>query len=76
MSERAKVLSIDDEQSNHDVIQSLLGEKYELAFAQDGAKGIKMVKDFSPDIVLLDVDMPQMNGLEVCKQIRPTAVWR
>ncbi|MCW8877316.1 MAG: response regulator [Kangiellaceae bacterium] len=70
MTERAKILSIDDEPSNHEVIQNLLGGEYELAFAQDGQRGIKLVEVFSPDIVLLDVDMPQMNGLEVCKQIR------
>ena len=46
---------------------------YEVAMADNGQRGVDMVKDFKPDIVLLDLQMPQMNGAEALAEIRSKA---
>jgi DNA-binding response OmpR family regulator len=45
-------------------------EGYEVATAENGKVGLNLIKDFRPDIVLLDMMMPQMNGDEVLRQMR------
>ncbi len=45
-------------------------EGYEVAFAEDGEQGLKLVEEFRPDIILLDLMMPVMSGAEVLKRIR------
>jgi DNA-binding response OmpR family regulator len=65
------LLIIDDEELNHQVIKMSLQEGgYRLLFAHTGRKGIELAKKQSPDLVLLDVRMPVMDGLEVCKILK------
>ncbi len=45
-------------------------EGYEVAFAEDGEQGLKLIEEFQPDIVLLDLMMPVMNGDDVLKKLR------
>jgi DNA-binding response OmpR family regulator len=45
-------------------------EGYEVAFAEDGEQGLQLIEEFQPDIVLLDLMMPVMNGTEVLKKLR------
>ena len=45
-------------------------EGYEVITAHDGVEGLQRALDESPDLVVLDVMMPRMSGLEVCKQLR------
>lgn len=66
-----KVLFIDDEPNIFEplsVLMSLSG--YELCYAASGGEGLRLVDECQPDIVLLDVNMPGMNGWETCKRIR------
>ena len=65
-----KILVIDDE---HELVKAveirLRASGYEVEVAYDGASGIEKVKETSPDLVLLDIIMPKMNGHEVCEKL-------
>ncbi|EQA43395.1 response regulator receiver domain protein [Leptospira broomii serovar Hurstbridge str. 5399] len=64
---RPKILIVDDEASNLQVLRQILQEDYKLLFAKDGAKGIELALSEKPNLILLDVMMPGMTGHEVCK---------
>lgn len=66
-----KILIIDDDKYTRAAIEGLLStEPYELYFASDGMEGISMAITIHPDVILSDVMMPKMDGLEVCRRIR------
>jgi putative two-component system response regulator len=66
-----KILIIDDDMVASSALEGLLSsEQYELYFAHDGMEGISMAVSIRPDVILLDVMMPKMDGFEVCRQIR------
>ncbi|MEA9390126.1 response regulator [Acerihabitans sp. TG2] len=66
-----RVLVIEDDADAADVLEAYLRrENYEVAIADDGLKGLDMVKRWKPDLVLLDVMLPGMNGTEVLAAIR------
>jgi len=68
---KPKVLVIDDEQDIRDIVQyNLQKEGFDVEVAEEGVSGIALTKSFKPDIVLLDVMMPNMDGIEVCEKIR------
>ncbi len=84
---KASVLIIDDEPDNFDVIETLLsvevsrnysGENYDyqLHYAADGSNAIASLDTFKPDIILLDVMMPGIDGIEVCGRIKAMPQWR
>jgi two-component system alkaline phosphatase synthesis response regulator PhoP len=67
------ILIIDDEVDIIEIIKyNLLKEGYNVESAIDGIKGIELAKKIKPDLILLDVMMPQMDGIEVCEQLRST----
>lgn len=67
----AKILIVDDEQSISKVISyNLKKEGYEVLCAADGEKGLELALSENPDLVLLDIMMPKMDGYEVCRKIR------
>ena len=71
MSTNSRILVIDDEAIARITIEALLAaENYELYFAENGEDGIRVATETMPDIILLDVMMPGMNGFETCKRIR------
>jgi len=71
------ILVIDDEPNNFDVIESLLsGQSYDLQYAYSGKEAIASLEAFQPDLILLDVMMPDMDGIEVCQRIKALPLWR
>jgi two-component system, sensor histidine kinase and response regulator len=71
------ILIIDDEPDNFDVIQALLPtESYQIHYAISGEQAIASLDKFNPDVILLDVMMPGLNGFEVCKQIKAMSQWQ
>ncbi len=71
------VLVVDDEPVNFDVIEILLfKEGYELHHRDNGAEAIANLAEIKPDIILLDVMMPDMDGIEVCQQMRNNPQWK
>lgn len=68
---KKKILLIDDEPDITELIQFHLEQKqYIVKTAADGLKGIKIAKEFIPDLILLDVMMPEMDGIEVCQLLK------
>lgn len=67
----AKILVVDDEVSIVNIIgYSLMKEGYEYISANDGEEGLELFNKENPDLVLLDIMMPKMDGYAVCKKIR------
>ncbi|MCP4351406.1 MAG: response regulator [Desulfobacterales bacterium] len=65
-----RLLIVDDEPSNLKQMNQILGEKYQLAFANNGVKALDAVRKTRPDLVLLDILMPKMGGYEVCRRLK------
>ena len=66
---KPKILIVDDEASIRDLCARILGQSYELAAAGDGPSAIRLATTFAPDLLLTDLKMPGMNGLEAARQI-------
>jgi diguanylate cyclase (GGDEF)-like protein len=70
------VLIIDDEPDNFDVIEAFLSDQgYQLHYAAGGQEAIAALETFAPDLILLDVMMPGMDGMEVCQRIKAIPKW-
>ncbi len=73
MKRKAKILAVDDDPVNLAVIEEVLGEAYTLECLNSGTEALDKVRSFQPDLVLLDIMMPGMDGYEVCRQLRAHA---
>ncbi len=68
---QAKILLVDDEPDILEILEyNLRKEGYEVATAENGEEGLKRANDFKPDLIILDIMMPIMDGVEVCRQLR------
>jgi CheY-like chemotaxis protein len=67
---RANILVADDEPSVRQLLGVILGAHYDVHTVSDGLEVLEYVKDHTPDLVILDVSMPGMDGLEVCSRLR------
>ena len=68
-----KVLIVEDEKKVAEVLRrGLIEEDYEVEFAYDGQAGLRLATSGNYDLILLDVNLPLMNGLELCKKLRET----
>ncbi len=68
------ILIVDDNPANVDILQMrLAANNYEIITAADGEEGLAMARDKQPDLILLDIMMPKMDGIEVCRHIRADA---
>jgi len=77
MGNKQVVLVVDDDPVNFDVIEILLfKEEYELHYKDNGTDAIASLAEIKPDIILLDVMMPYMDGIEVCQQIKNAKKWQ
>ena len=67
----AKILMVDDDGAVVDLMAAILTEAgFRFAAARDGVEGIEKAKEFLPDLVILDISMPRMDGLEMCRRLR------
>lgn len=69
-----KILVVDDEPNNLQVLRQILKDHYQLIFAHNGEKALEVTAKHLPDLVLLDIMMPGMGGYEVCKKLKATAL--
>jgi len=70
---RKKILVVDDEKSISDIIKfNLLKDGYDVEVAEDGDEALKKVYLIQPDLILLDVMLPKLDGFQVCRKIRET----
>ena len=81
---KPSILVVDDEPDNFDVIETLLStsedfeqenQDYNLHYAANGKDAISSLEIFQPDLILLDVMMPDMDGIEVCRRIKAMPQW-
>jgi len=71
MSKSARILVVDDNETNRDILVTRLEvHGYELLQAADGEEAIAATKQYAPDLILLDVMMPKLNGIDACRQIK------
>jgi len=70
MNDKEVILSIDDNPSNQKLIEAMLKADYDVHLASSGEEGLRQLEGLKPEVVLLDVDMPKMDGYEVCEKIR------
>lgn len=71
MSQRSKILIVDDEADIIEILKyNLEKEDFDVRGASDGEMGLALANSFKPDLILLDIMMPKMDGIEVCKQIK------
>ncbi|NJR59492.1 MAG: response regulator [Cyanobacteria bacterium CRU_2_1] len=77
MTTHHSVLVIDDEPNGFAVIEALLHrEGYRLFYAASGIEALERLDAIKPDVILLDVMMPEMNGIEVCRRIKSHLEWK
>ena len=70
-----KILAVDDEPFNLEIIEEILEElDFELRLASSGQECLSMVEEYMPQVILLDVSMPKMNGYEVCKELKANPI--
>jgi len=68
---KAKILLVDDEPDILEIVEyNLKNEGYKVYTASSGIEGVSLAKEVKPDLILLDVMMPEMDGIEACDQIR------
>ena len=67
---RPKLLLVDDEPVNLQVLKQILQQDYRLLFARDGEKALSLAESEQPQLILLDIMMPGITGLETCKQLK------
>ena len=70
MDDKKVILAVDDSPENLDVLKSLLTPAYTVKAAINGVMALKIAEKFLPDVILLDVRMPGMDGFDVLRKLR------
>ena len=74
MNTKQKILIADDDSNISELISLyLMKEGYDTQKAKDGREALKLFQSYNPDLIILDIMMPEMDGYEVCREIRKTA---
>lgn len=71
---QGNILIVEDDKSMRDVLKQVLQQDYELSFAEDGNSALMMFPLVKPDLVLLDIGLPDMSGLDVCRGLKATEI--
>lgn len=72
----SKILIIDDSIEHIKILIALLEESYDVYFAKSGKEGLAILPSVCPDIILLDIMMPDLDGFELCKRIKSQKQWQ
>jgi len=70
MQRQGKILAVDDDPNNIAILEELLAEEYDLETTTSGEQALEVAQTFQPDVILLDIMMPGMDGYEVCQRLR------
>ncbi|MFK4825864.1 diguanylate cyclase [Paenochrobactrum sp. BZR 588] len=70
MNNRAVILIVDDEVTNIEIMNAVLEDTYEICFATSGEQALEVARNVLPDLILLDVMMPGIDGYDVCERIK------
>ncbi len=74
--DKATILVVDDTPANIDILVGMLEEDYKIKVALNGAKALELIRRSPPDVILLDVMMPEMSGHDVCRILKSDPVTR
>jgi two-component system, OmpR family, KDP operon response regulator KdpE len=74
MKDHRRILVVDDEPQITRVLRTTLSaQAYDLRVANDGETALEIMKNWSPDLIITDLSMPQMDGLELCRRVRASS---
>ncbi len=76
MIHKGRVMLIDDSSTNIKILRKILKDDYTLEVAQNGKEALEKFNAFKPDLILLDIIMPEVSGYDVCKEIRSIEKFR
>ncbi|MBT3203445.1 MAG: EAL domain-containing protein [Gammaproteobacteria bacterium] len=68
--EKPSILIIDDTPDSITILNQILQQEYRVLFALNGSKGLSIARQQKPDLILLDVSMPEMDGYQVCRELK------
>jgi len=74
--DKAKILIVDDTQANIEMLNETLENEFDIYFAADGNDALQKVQLLEPDLILLDIMMPVMDGFEVCRKLKENEQFR
>lgn len=69
-TDKAHILLVDDEPANLQLLRSILSDDFRLSFARSADEALELVAKEAPDMILLDVVMPERSGYYVCRQLK------
>lgn len=69
-SAKSNILVAEDNESNYELVSAILSDDYNLFHAWNGRQAIKMFKECNPQLILMDINMPEMDGYEAARAIR------
>ena len=75
-SRKATLLLVDDTPENLSVLSDLLKDSYRILVARSGERALKLAAEQQPDLILLDIMMPEMDGYEVCNRLKADSLTR
>ncbi len=67
---KGTILIVDDDPININLLSEILEDKHEILFATNGRDALRIARDENPDLILLDIIMPEMDGYEVCRRLK------
>jgi len=70
MSIKPKIIAVDDDPVNNEIVANILDKKYEIKTVTSGKECLKMIPSYKPDLILLDIMMPELDGYELCRRLK------
>ena len=75
--EKPVIVAVDDSREMLDILKSIIaGAGYRFFGASNAHQCLRLIRDVEPDLILLDIQMPEVDGFDLCRQIRAVEAWR
>jgi len=71
-----KILIIDDDDGVIELFQEMLGVQYDVCVSSTGVEFSRLMSEFQPDLIILDVMMPWVNGYDLCRAVKNSSIWK